>query len=213
MEAALKRVLDQYRTSQDFNGLHFRDVSTVAKEEVVALVAQGLVQVVSEEDYPNPHIRPWPSRRSVAQQIESVRQIDEDSLDVCLYPTPLALSRHRTRKTYPNEPYRAAMAKGRGTLELAYFSFEVLEQYRNDPRFQFKFSDFGAEVVIADEHYLDADEPEHDKIVMSHIGFAYDLSDYSRDDRNLRSSGASARSMATWQNCRTSTNSAGRRTK
>ena len=74
------------------------------------------------------------------------------------------------------------MAKCRGTLELAYFSFDVLEQYRNDPRFDFQFYDFGALVSIGDDAYLDADEPEHDKTGMGHIGFAYDLSQYDPYD-------------------------------
>jgi len=72
------------------------------------------------------------------------------------------------------------MAKGRGALELAYFSFDVLEQDRNDPRFEFQFYDFGAKTVIGDDAYRDDAEPEHDKIIMDHIGFAYDLSQYDR---------------------------------
>jgi len=74
------------------------------------------------------------------------------------------------------------MAKGKGTLELAYFRFDVLEVYRNDPRFRFQFYDFGAHAVVSDEVYLDENEPESDKIIMDHVGFAYDLSAYDRDD-------------------------------
>jgi hypothetical protein len=72
------------------------------------------------------------------------------------------------------------MAKGRSTLELEYFTLDVLEQYRNDPRFTFNFSDFGVMTAISDEAYLDAGEPDHDSIVMSHIDFAYDMSEYDR---------------------------------
>lgn len=74
------------------------------------------------------------------------------------------------------------MASGRGTLELAYFQFEVLEQYRNDPRFFFRFGDFGADTTTSDQTFLDAGEPEHDKVAMAHIGFAYDLSGYDAND-------------------------------
>ena len=57
----------------------------------------------------------------------------------------------------------------------------MLEIYRNDPSTAFAH-DFGATAVISDEVYLDENEPETDKILMDHIGFAYDLSAYDRDD-------------------------------
>lgn len=36
------------------------------------LLEPCLLQVVSEEDYMNPHIRPWPSRRSLDDQVASI---------------------------------------------------------------------------------------------------------------------------------------------
>jgi hypothetical protein len=76
------------------------------------------------------------------------------------------------------------MAKGRGTLELAYFGFDVLEQYRNDPRYHFQYSDFGVNMSIGDDAYLDDEEPDRDKVSLSHVGFAYDLSKYDAADPN-----------------------------
>lgn len=182
-EDLLKQILRYYAKSRDFNGVYF-DGSKPAElqEAATELVSEGLVQVMTEEDYPNPHIRPWPSKRTTNQQIESLRALTPDGYGVCLYPTALALKKHRPTRRYPGQPYRFAMARGKGTLELAYFSFDVLEQYRNDPRFSFAFYDFGATVSIGDEAYLDADEPEHDKTGMQHIGFAYDLSGYDREN-------------------------------
>ncbi|RKQ92986.1 hypothetical protein C8N24_2843 [Solirubrobacter pauli] len=109
-------------------------------------------------------------------------ELDGTGYGVCLYPTPEALAANPAAEDYVDEPFRRAMADGRGSLELAYFSFDVLEQYRNDPRFSFRFYDFGAQTVISDDSYEDESEPEHDKILMDHIGFAYDLSDYDKDD-------------------------------
>jgi len=59
------RIVERYRNSRDFNGLHFLGETEGTRAAVIALVRDDLVQVVSEEDYPNPHIRPWPSRRSL----------------------------------------------------------------------------------------------------------------------------------------------------
>lgn len=181
-QAFLDRVIERYLSSGDFNGLYVAAENADEIRSAVELVEQGLVQVVSEEDFPNPHIRPWPSKRTQEEQIESLKQLPEARYGVCLYPTPKPMAGVTLPPEYADEPYRTAMARGRGSLELAYFEFEVLEQYRNDPRFSFEFYDFGARTVISDDAFSDDSEPEHDKIAMSHIGFAYDLSDYRKDD-------------------------------
>jgi hypothetical protein len=178
----MQRIIDQYLKSGDFNGLYLGVESLEDIEEAKKLVKAGQVQVVSEEDYINPHIRPWPSRRSVEQQLGSLDAMSEDRYGLCLYPTPLALRSVRTPRRLAGQPYQQAMAKGRGTLELAYFRFDVLEAYRNDPRFRFAYYDFGAQAVTSDEVYGDADEPDADRIVIENIGFAYDLSEYDPHD-------------------------------
>lgn len=183
--ALLKEVIAQYRTSSDFNGLYFGPDRTIEERaEAATLLRDGLIEVVSEKDYPNPHIRPWPTRRDVDEQVIDVVDMTQESWGVCLYPTAAALKKNPTRRKYPDEPYRQAMALGRSTLELHYFDTSVLEQYRNDPRFSFQYWDFGINTVISDEAYLDDEELEGDKIVMSHIGFAYDLSRYDAHDPN-----------------------------
>lgn len=146
------------------------------------LVADGNLQVVSEVDYPNAHIRPWPSRRTIESQIESLDELAGAGYGVVLYPTPLALSGVRVPARLKGHPFGARMAKGRGTLELAYFSFDVLEPHRNDPRYHFRYRDFGVDMGIGDEAYLDLTELDRDKVSLSHIGFAYDLSGYDRTD-------------------------------
>lgn len=182
-EELFKDIADFYRDSRDFNGLYFKGEAGEEREAAVALVRDGLVQVVvSEVDYPNPHIRPWPSRRTLEEQVESIRELDGEKHGVCLYPTPLALKKPGMKRAHRGQPFRQAMAKGRGALELAYFNFDVLEPYRNDPRFSFHFTDFGAITGIGDDAYMDETEPEHDKTSIGDVGFAYDLSQYSADD-------------------------------
>ncbi|HSS03703.1 MAG TPA: hypothetical protein VLK89_00765 [Solirubrobacterales bacterium] len=178
----LDQVLDQYRASGDFNGFYIGPSNSDLFAPAIALTQAGLVQVVSEKDYPNPHIRPWPSKRSLEEQVRSINELTNSDYGLCLYPTPTALEKHPVPDAYPEEPYRQAMANGRGTLEQAFFRFDVLEQYRNDPRFEFSFSDSGCDVVVSDQIYRDDNELEHDKIIMDHIGFAYDLSGYNVED-------------------------------
>ncbi len=101
---------------------------------------------------------------------------------VCLYPTADALKDRLDTQLYSDQPYRRRQAEGRGRLEVAYFRYDVLEAYRNDPRYSFSFDDFGVQTSISNESYMDEEEREEDKTSISHIGFAYDLSLFDRDD-------------------------------
>jgi hypothetical protein len=179
--ALLDRICNAYLESPDFNGFLFAGTHVDERRDAINLVRTGSVEVVSEEDFLNPSIRPWPSRRGVEAQVASIESLSDGRSALCLYPNPSVL-RDRVTALYPDRPYQQRMAEGRGTLELAYFEFPVLEQYRNDPRFHFRFDDFGADALIGDAAYLDESEPAYDKIIMGHIGFAYDLSRYEPAD-------------------------------
>lgn len=182
----MKEVVGKYLKSGDFNGFYLHtDVDLTLVEVAKGMVSDGNLQVmVSGVDYPNPHIRPWPSQRTIESQIDSLDEMAGAEYGVVLYPTPLALKGVRVPARLKGQPFGAALAKGRGTLELAYFSFDVLEPYRNDPRYHFQYWDFGVEMGIGDDAYLDETELDRDKVSLSHIGFAYDLSNYERTDGN-----------------------------
>lgn len=175
-QALLDQVTSSYLESGDFNGFYVaRGVIQESKLlELRELVVSGLVQIVSEEDYPNPHIRPWPSRRSVEAQIADVdRLVEGGEHAFCAYPTPAALL-GPAKNLYPDEPYKKALAEGKGALELAYFTTDVLEPYRNDPRYHFRADDFGVDFGVSDATYLDEAAPERDKISSLRAGYAYD---------------------------------------
>ncbi|MGW0052615.1 hypothetical protein [Nocardia nova] len=182
MNELLDSIIDKYLSSGDFNGLYIHHESPEKLSAATRLVENGLVQVVDGNDYMNCHIRPWSSRRSVDEQIASINGLPEAGYGLCLYPTPKAMSEYDLGDRFRDEPYSRRMAEGRGTLELAYFKFEVLEPYRNDPRFSFEFRDYGADFGISESVYLDESEPEDDKTSISHIGYAYDLSAYDPAD-------------------------------
>ena len=74
------------------------------------------------------------------------------------------------------------MARGKATLQPAYFSADVLETYRNDARYRFDMSDFGINLGISDEAYEDDEEPERDKVSLLHLGFAYDFRKAKQQD-------------------------------
>jgi len=186
IDALMRKVIERYLESGDFNGLYIApDTNPAIVELAKQLVADGQLQVmVSEVDYPNPHIRPWPSRRSIESQVQSLDGLAKASYGVVLYPTSVAMKSVPVPVRMEGHPFSMALAKGRGTLEMAYFSVDVLEPYRNDPRYHFRYWDFGVDMGIGDEAYLDENELERDKVSLRHLGFAYDLSRYDRADVN-----------------------------
>lgn len=181
--ALLAHVRDRYLKSRDFNGLHLHgEWAGPARDPAVELVRAGLIQVVTDSDYMNIHIRPWSSRRTLEDQVQDLVSLKGDDYGVCLYPTAGGMKGVRLPSRMTGHPYDRAMARGKGTLELAYFEFGVLEQYRNDSRFRFAFGDASASMGISDEAYDDDDVFERDHVGLSHIGFAYDLSGYRPAD-------------------------------
>lgn len=182
MARLIDRIVESYLDSRDFNGLPIHSPEEIDSTAAEELVRHGLVQVVDESDYLNPHIRPWQSKRSTDDQIASLRNLYIDEHFVCLYPTPTALKEYDLGDRFKGLPYDRQMAEGRGTLELAFFKYEVLEPYRNDPRFVFHFSDYGVDIWLNDDLYMDESEADVDKIAIDHVGFAYDLSKFDKND-------------------------------
>jgi hypothetical protein len=177
------RIRQRYLGSREFNGLHIRaKLVGSARAPAIELLKAGLIQVMTGADYMNIHIRPWPSKRSTDDQIQDMRDLTSSDYGVCLYPTAAGMKSVRLPSRLTGRPYARAMARGKGTLQLAYFQFDVLEQYRNDSRFRFGFGDSGASMGLSDEAYGDQEVFERDHVGLSHIGFAYDLTGYDPKD-------------------------------
>ena len=172
----LREVVQSYLDSSDFNGRFTNDRSynEVELELVGQLILEGAVEVVAEADFPNPSIRPWPSRRSAEDQVADLASLAAQP--ICLYPTSSALVQRPEVIELSQEPYRQAMASGRGQLELCFFECQVLEQYRNDPRFRYWFLDAEIHIGVSDDVYLDELEPDRDKIGSVRVGVGYDMS-------------------------------------
>ncbi len=179
----MRLVRERYIGSGEFNGLHIRaKLVEPTRAPAIGLLKAGLIEVMTGADYMNIHIRPWPSRRSVEDQIQDIEDLDSADYGVCLYPTAAGMKGVRLPSKLNGRPYARAMARGKGTLELAYFQFDVLEQYRNDSRFRFSFGDSGASMSLSDEAFEDEDVFERDHVGLNHIGFAYDLTRYDPTD-------------------------------
>lgn len=165
-------VVDFYLKSGDFNGMPIAPTGR-SHTALEAAVTQNLVQLVTDHDFPNPHIRPWPAQ-NIASQLEKLRMVldPENYLSGCLYPTPSGMEGHDL-SGYDGRPYSRRRAAGHGDLECVYFKMDALESYRNDPRYHFSFGDYAVDWGIGDEAYMDEDESDDDKISTVRAGFGY----------------------------------------
>src|SRR5690242_18289309 len=121
VESLLDVVLKLYLESRDFNGFTLRGATQATLDEAADLVRAGRLEVISNKDWMNPHIRPWSSRRSLDEQLQDVAESADEQLVVCLYPTAAALKEHVQPGLFADEPYRRRQAEGGGNLEVAYF--------------------------------------------------------------------------------------------
>jgi hypothetical protein len=168
----LSEVIQHYLESGDFNGLPIR-AGDARGDGAETLIRDGLVEVIDEEEFPNPHIRPWSGRRSVEEQVVVLRAATEEgSFGVCLYPTASALADLDEVQALADRPYTQRLAAGSGQLDVAFFRMDVLESYRNDPRFTFVFDDVAARAAVSDAVYENERETKADKVSIR-LGFAY----------------------------------------
>src|SRR5579872_2216747 len=129
-KALLAEIVDRYLNS-DFNGL-FISAGDERGEAARDLIRDGSVEVIGEKDFPNPHIRPWASRRSRDEQLASLSAaLAGESYGVCLYPLGAVLQGREELSRLANRPYTQRLAAGAGQLDIAYFRMDVLESYRN----------------------------------------------------------------------------------
>jgi hypothetical protein len=181
-EQIVNEIVIAYLESGDFNGYlcHSDSYSSQELQFIHELILDGSIEVVNENDFVNPNIRPWSTRRS--REDQAAEFDGEGTSYVCLYPTAQVLTVRPEVTRMRDEPYRQAMASGRGQLELAFFEVAVLEQYRNDPRFRYWFADCEVFLGVSDDVYLDEMEPDRDKIGSVRVGLAYDVTTMRSDE-------------------------------
>ena len=168
----LARLVKHYLTSRDFNGMSARDLPDY-RGALEQLIVAGDIEVFSELNSVNPAIRMVPSARTPDEMVADLRR---ESPYTWVYPSSQAM-RAEDLSRFRDEPYCLRLAEGGAQLDFVYFTFEVLEPYRNDPRFYYRPWDFGSAVG-----WRGADDDPHavrDGIGEVRVGFAY--SDFEPD--------------------------------
>jgi hypothetical protein len=162
-------ISEYYLNSRDFNGLPIRTVDLPEKELkaiLIELIEAGEVSLVFEEQHPNPYVKCLPSL-AIDKQVKLLNEY-EDLTHVVAYPEGQRLAKVVKRRRYTGKPYRLVVALGRPSLDCAYFKLDVLERYRNDPRYSYRFNDVVGSIYARDE------DMGKEEVFIKSVGIAYD---------------------------------------
>lgn len=95
-------------------------------------------------------------------------------IDIWVYPKRKLLEKYDNSKVEEVGIYMKQLRLGGSQIEHRFFRRQVLDRYREDPRYH--FGEFGPSgyIEIKDEFYLDKTVPEEDKIGIQSFGYGYD---------------------------------------
>lgn len=167
----LKKIIDYYLNSLDFNGLPIRTINLPInnlKKFLTDLIKNGDISLVFPEQHPNPHVKclkPW----DIDKQIKTLSSY-KDITHVVAYPEGEKLLKSIKPQRYSGKPYRLIVAKGKPSLDCAFFKLEVLEQFRNDPRYYYQTNDIVGAIYNHDAVNIEG----RDSLYIQSVGFAYD---------------------------------------
>ncbi|MCZ0859736.1 hypothetical protein O0S10_00670 [Methanocorpusculum sp. MG] len=129
-ERILAEITDYYlHGSRDFNGLPSYQIDGYDKAALVELVNEGNVQILTENECTNPHIRGFDFQVPVETQIGYIH--DGDRWFVA-YPTAAYL---QSLQIFEEKPFTKMLAKGESQLKFLYFKPDVLLQYFKNPKY------------------------------------------------------------------------------
>ena len=170
-----KKVMNYYLQSGDYNGLPSRVLWGYKGSWVRRILRQVAKRtdlfLVSDSSSANPYIN-----REYERETRSVlKDLETANLTHCvLYPRKLLASRLVNKNNYSDKPWDLELAMGRPQLEIEFFSIDVLERYRNDPRFFYVFDDIRGYVGLGTESSGWGDVHEWDDVHLRTFGMGYD---------------------------------------
>ncbi|SDE93545.1 AAA family ATPase [Sporomusa acidovorans] len=163
-ETVLNEIIKYYIKSHDFNGLPVYNMKSYDYNILCELIDEGLIEVLSEKEVINPHIKGFDFTIPVDRQKEN---ISKDTNYSVLYPTRKALESVPLDYT---KPYSVLMQKGEKQFKIIYFNIEILERYVNNPKFVIMDNGYRGNICVKDE-YID-DKTIEDEYIKNY-GMAY----------------------------------------
>ncbi len=163
-ETVLNEIINYYIESDDFNGLSVYNMKNYDYNILCELIDEGLIEVLSEKEVVNPHIKGFDFIIPINQQKENIAKNTNYSV---LYPTKKAL------ESIPldyRKPYSLLLQKGVKQFKIIYFNIEILERYFNNPKFIIIDGGYCGKIYVKDE-YTDDENIENEYI--DDYGMAY----------------------------------------
>lgn len=128
-ESVLNEIIGYYLSSHDFNGLPIYNMELYDYDILCELIEEGLIEVLSDKEVINPHIKGFDFNIPIELQKENIAKQTCYSV---IYPTKKALESVSLDYT---KPYSILMQKGEKQFKITYFNIEILERYVNNPKF------------------------------------------------------------------------------
>jgi hypothetical protein len=168
-EELIQVMAHAYLVSGRFNGLPLMKLAGDDHEEtrrsLRVLIDCGLATIVFGDIHPNPFIRALPDE----PKEETLRKLDERGfVQGNFYPTRAYLDTVVTPGQYPGRPYTYELARGEPQLGHRAFELRILEDYRNDPRFEYSTNDIQGQIYAHDDAGVRSEEN-----VYLRFGFAF----------------------------------------
>lgn len=163
-ETVLNEIINYYIESHDFNGLPVYSMKYYDYSILCELIDEGLIEILSEKETINPHIKAFDFNIPTDQQKENISKNTNYSV---LYPTRKALESVPMDYT---KPYSTLMQNGEKQFKIIYFSIEILERYVNNPKFTIMDNGYRGNICVKDE-FID-DETIEDEYIKNY-GMAY----------------------------------------
>ena len=170
----LQRVTNYYINSGDFNGLPDYEIPSSEIEDLVALIEDDLVRILTEDDDVNIYINRCNCFAEKEEQIKAVHKKSRCTI----YPTQEHLA---TVKIRENKPLTEMLAQGVEQFHIMYFAVDVLELYINNPQYAIWDCGYRGNICIRDWDDEQADELHSEYI--HDFGIAYPVDEPRDRDR------------------------------
>ena len=172
----LTEVTELYLKSHDYNGVPIssliaRHGETKVKKYLFDLIGDGLISVVFGDYHPNPHIKALASEPEAEQQ----QKLNTPKFQqACVYPAAKHLTKVVDQTLFSDRPFSLCLALGEPQLTHKSFELSVLEVYRNDPRYYYRYGDIHGYISIEDG-FSDTDKMKvSDQVFLESFGFSFD---------------------------------------
>lgn len=169
-------ITDYYLTSGDFNGVPNYDMPSFNANDLISLINEQEVFIISEHDDINFHINRENHIADIAEQAEYVLS----DAEYAIYPSVKHLSSVPIRE---EKPFSKMIAFGAAQYSVVYFVVDALDIYVNNPQYTIWDSGYRGSIYISDYEGFDEDNLHNEYI--KDFGIAYPSEGERDSDRAI----------------------------